>query len=330
MGVVTYVGMVGLVLGIGFAIPRFEPAVVDHLSRQVELDRTKGIGLFVVAVLWMFLPLLAGADTGRGELWMAGAALAGGGFYLVAVAASSLDEHRLLDRATRYGPDAVPPGANDDLVAVSGVPSVESEDAAKTPFSGVPAVHTEWVVQRPRRIGLRETWSSIASGVEHVPFTLGDGAVRVEAGRARAFTDAELHRVVDPDEDLPDRTDETVLRDHESLPDPGDREKPLTFVEQFVPADEHVTVVGTPRQGDEPGQVVIDAAPPDDLLGTHADYTTGDGSEADAVLIRGDLDTAASQLRRRVYGAGILGTAMVVGGQLLAFWLSPATLGGLF
>jgi len=66
-------------------------------------------------------------------------------------------------------------------------------------------------------------------------------------------------------------------------------------VEQFVPADEHVTVVGTPRQGDEPGQVVVDEAPPDDLLGTHADYTDGDGSDADAVLIRGRYGEAASQ-----------------------------------
>ncbi|MCU4800989.1 hypothetical protein OB920_11470 [Halobacteria archaeon HArc-gm2] len=330
MGVVSYAGVVGIVIVVGFAIPRFEPAVVDHLSRQVELDRTKGIGLFAVAVLWMFLPLLGGAEAGEGELWVAGSAVAGGGFYLVAVAASSLDEHRLLDRATRYGPDAVPPGASDDVVAISGVPSVERETDATTPFSGVPAVHTEWMVQRRRRIGFRKTWSAIASGVEHVPFTLGDGAVRVEAGRARAFTDAELHRTVDPDEDLPSRTDGAFLRDHEALPDPDDREKSLTLIEQFVPADEHVTVVGTPRQGGEPGQVVVDEAPPDDLLGTHADYTAGDGSEADAVLIRGDLDAAASQLRRRVYGAGILGGIMVIGGQLLAFWLSPATLSGLF
>jgi len=114
--------------------------------------------------------------------------------------------------------------------------------------------------------------------------------------RARlAFTDAELHRTVDPDEDLPGRTDEAFLRKHEALPDPDDREKSFTFVEQFVPADEHVTVVGTPRQGDEPGQVVVDEAPPDDLLGTHADYTDGDGSDADAVLIRGRYGEAASQ-----------------------------------
>jgi hypothetical protein len=330
MGVVSYVGMVGIVLVIGFAIPRFEPEVVEHLSRQVELDRTKGTGLFLVAILWSFLPLLGGAQAGRGELWVAGSAVAGGGFYLVAVAASSLDEHRLLHRATDQTPEGVTAGTGDDVVAISGVPSFENEDDVTTPFSGVPSVHTEWIVQRRRRIGFRKTWNAIASGVAHVPFTLGGGAVRVDAGRARAFTDAELHRTVDPDEDLPGRTDEAFLRKHEALPDPDDREKSFTFVEQFVPADEHVTVVGTPRQGDEPGQVVVDEAPPDDLLGTHADYTDGDGSDADAVLIRGRYGEAASQLRRRVYGAGFLGGLMVVGGQVLAFWLSSASIGGLF
>jgi len=203
MGVVSYVGMVGIVLVIGFAIPRFEPAVVEHLSRQVELDRTKGTGLFLVAILWSFLPLLGGAQAGRGELWVAGSAVAGGGFYLVAVAASSLDEHRLLHRATDQTPEGVTAGTGDDVVAISGVPSFENEDDATTPFSGVPSVHTEWIVQRRRRIGFRKTWNAIASGVAHVPFTLGGGAVRVDAGRAWAFTDAELHRTVDPDEDLP-------------------------------------------------------------------------------------------------------------------------------
>ena len=328
MGVVSYFGMVGLVLVIGFAVPRFEPSVVEHLSRQTALDRTKGSVLFVVAILWMFLPSLAGADAARGELWLAGTAVAGLGFYLVAIAASSLDEHRILNRATQVRPRAVTPDAGDDAVATAGVPAKRDADGALTPFSGVPAVHTDWLVQSRQRIGLRKTWRSLASGVVNAPFTLGDGAVYVEPGRARAFTDAELYRTVDPDEELPEGA-AAFLRDHESLPDPDDREQTLRFTEQFVPADEPVTVVGTPRQGDEPGRVVVDDAPPDALLGTHADYTAGDGSEVDVVLLRGDVDDAQSRLHRRVHWLGVAGIAMILGGQLFAFWLSPATLGGL-
>lgn len=329
MGVVSYVGMVGISLVIGLAVPRIEPAAVEHISRELGLDRTKGTVLFVTALLWAFLPFLAGANTDGGELWLAGPAVAGMGFYLVSIAASSYDEHRILSHATQLRPGTVAPEAGDDVVAIAGVPSMQDPDAAKTPFSGVPAVHTNWLVQRRQRTGLRQTWRTVASGVETAPFTVRDGAVRVESGRTRAFTDAELFRTVDPDEDVPERA-AAFLRNHESLPDPADREKTLRFMEQFVPADEPVTVVGTPRQGGEPGQVVVDDAPPDGLLGTHADYTASDGSEADAVLIRGDVDAARSRLRKRVYWLGFAGVAMILGGQLFAFWLSSATVSGIF
>lgn len=328
MGVVSYFGMVGLVLVIGVAVPRIQPAVVEQMSREIGLDRGKGWILFAVAILWAFLPFLAGADVGEGKLWVAGSAVAGMGFYLVAIAASSRDEYRILNRTTKLDPAKVTPGSAGDVVATAGVPSKPSADAAKTPFSGVPAVHTDWLVQRRRRIGLRKTWSAVASGVENAPFTLGGGAVRVDSGRTRAFSDAELFRTVEPDEALPERA-ATFLRDHESLPDPADRGNTLRFMEQFVPADEPVTVVGTPRQGDEPGQVVVDDAPSDALLGTHADYTAGDGSETDVVLIRGDAHGAQARLRKRLYWLGFAGVAMILGGQLFAFWLSSATLGGM-
>lgn len=100
-------------------------------------------------------------------------------------------------------------------------------------------------------------------------------------------------------------------------------------MESYLPADEPVTVVGTPRQGEEPGTVVVDEAPPAELLGTHADYATPEDVDPEAVLIRGDVDDAARRLRKRVTWLGGGGAAMVLGGQFLAFWLSSATLGAL-
>ncbi|PSP33158.1 hypothetical protein BRC63_10765 [Halobacteriales archaeon QH_10_70_21] len=101
----------------------------------------------------------------------------------------------------------------------------------------------------------------------------------------------------------------------------GDREQPLRFLETFVPAEEPVTVVGTLRQGEVPGVLVVDEVP-DDLLGT-------DGAAGEAVLVRGDADAAETMLRKRVRWLGPAGLAMVLGGQALSFALSSATLGGL-
>lgn len=332
MGAVTYLGFVGLSVLLGFGATRFDPAVIDRLAREVGFDRTNGWTVFVVATLWAFLPFLGGAAaTGDGaDPWLAGSAVAFLGFYLLAVAAGSLDEYRLLRDATVLDAAGTAAAPDEDVVAVSGVPEVAAADEtdAEAPFSRAYSVHADWIVQRRRRIGIRKVWDNVATGVRSVPFTLADGRVRVESGRQRVFSGAETIRTVDPDEPLPESA-AAFLRDREELPDPSTRDEPLRFLEQVVPADEPVTVVGSVRRGQEPGQVVLDEAPADDLLGTHADYATGDGTDPEAVLVRGTVDEARSHLRKRVYWVGGAGVAAVLGGQVVAFWLSAATLGGL-
>jgi len=73
-----------------------------------------------IAVLWAFLPVLAGARTGEGERRIVGAAGAGIGWYLATVAAGAAGSYRLLRRAERVPPERVRPGA--DVVATAGVP----------------------------------------------------------------------------------------------------------------------------------------------------------------------------------------------------------------
>lgn len=325
MDAFAYLGLVGITLVVAVIIRWYEPAVVDQLARQTGFGGTKGWAIAVVATLWLFLPALAGAGVGDDETWVLGTAVAGVGCYLVVVAASSVDEHRLLSRTGHADPRLVAPG---EAVATSGVPEVDDSDATRTPLTGRRAVHTDWIVQRRQRLGSRRSWTGLAGGVRSTPFGLGDGAVRVTAGRHRVFTDAETHLTVDADEKLPEPA-AAFFRDHPDLPAPEARETALRFTESYLPADEPVTVVGTPRQGEEPGTVVVDEAPPDELLGTHADHATPGDVDPEAVLIRGDVDDAARRLRRRVTWVGGLGAAMVIGGQLLAFRLSSATVGAL-
>lgn len=325
MNAFAYLGLVGITLVVAVGIRWYEPAVVDQLARQTGFSGTKGWVITVVAILWLFLPALAGAGVGDDELWVVGPAVAGVGCYLVVIAAGSVDEHRLLSRTDHVDPRRVSPG---EPVATSGVPEVDDPDETRTPLTGRSAVHTDWIVQRRQRLGSRRSWTGLAGDVASTPFSLGDDAVRVTAGRHRVFTDAETHLTVDADEELPEAA-AAFLRDHPDLPAPEDREKALRFTESYLPADEPVTVVGTPRQGEEPGTVVVDEAPPDELLGTHADYATPEDVDPEAVLIRGDVDDAARRLRKRVTWLGGGGAAMVLGGQLLAFWLSSATLSAL-
>lgn len=322
MSVVGYLGMVGLVLAVGEGIRRFEPAVVDQMARQTGLDGRTGWALVVVATLWLFLPVLAGAGLGDDELWVVGPAVAGVGWYLLVIAVSSVDEYRLLAGVEHVEPRRVTPG---EPVATSGVPEVADTADARTPLTGLPSVHTDWIVQRRQRIGARRGWTGVAGGVAATEFTLGDGAVQVTAGRHRVFTDAEHHPAFDPDEALPEAA-EAFLAEHPELPDPGERSETLRFSESYLPADEPVTVVGVPRQGEEPGALVVDGAPPDDLLGTHADHATPGDADPDAVLVRGDADAAERRLRKRVVWLGGAGLAMVLGGQWLAVRLSSASL----
>ena len=330
MGLVTYLGFVGLTLGLGVAVRWFDPTSLDQLARRTGLRAWHGWLLLTVAALWSYLPFLAGATTESGELWLVGPALAAVGFYLGAFAATSVDEYRLLDRADHREPGAVTAGDGDRLVATSGVPTVDSEAeaAARAPVSGRPAVHTDWILQtRERVLGVgRERWQNAATGVRSTPFDLA-GVVHVTGGRHRVFSADETFHRFEPDESLPEPA-AAFLRERADLPDPDERETPLRAIETVVPADEPVTVVGTPRQGERPGQVTFESAPADPVLGTHADQTTPDDSP-EAVLVQGHADAAAALLRKRVYWLGLGGLALIVGGQVLGFALSPASLGAL-
>ncbi|PSQ10356.1 hypothetical protein BRC93_09805 [Halobacteriales archaeon QS_5_70_15] len=327
MGWVTYLGFLAVALACAAFARWYQPSVADQLARKTGVSGAKGWTVLTVASAWVFLPLLAGTTTTDGsDLWMFGAAIAGVGFYFGVMAVTSVDEYRLLDRARHVAPDRLTVGSGEEAVATSGTPSVEtgSEGEARTPFTGLPAVHTDWILQRRERVGTRTVRKNIAGDVREVEFTLGDGAVAVDAGGHRGFSNAERISTFEPDEPLPDAAAE-FLRARPDLPDPDERDSKLRAIGTYVPADEPVTVVGIPDQGEFPGQRLIDRAPPDELLGTDGAHAT-DGGRAQAVLIRGDADAAERTLRKRVYWLGIAAAVMILGGQALAFRLSEASL----
>jgi hypothetical protein len=323
MGLLAYLGFVGFAALLAAAVKRFDPSTVAQLSRKTELSGATGWAAYLLAILWACLPILFGASFDD-ELWAVGAAGSVAGAFLLVIALASVDEYRLLRRAETVRPEGVSTGTGDDLVATAGVPSVDDGTEATTPASGHPAVHTDWLVQRREQVGTRTAWSGVAGGVTSADFTFVDGAVAVAPGSGRAFTNAERYPTFEADESLPDRV-ASFLRRHPDLPDPAERDETVRFVESFVPADEAVTVVGTPRQSARPGQRVIDSAPPDRSLATRLGLT-GDGDDADPVLIRGDVDEATTRLHRRVRWLGAGGVALLILGQLLSFWLSTATL----
>ncbi|WP_049921539.1 hypothetical protein [Halopiger djelfimassiliensis] len=88
-----------------------------------------------------------------------------------------------------------------------------------------------------------------------------------------------------------------MLRTRTALPDPDARGKRLSISEAFVPADEPVTVIGTPRRGRASGS--------------------------------GTIDRAETALQKRVSGCGIFGGMLLLGGQSIAFALSSASLSAL-
>jgi len=325
MGVVTYTGFVALTVGLGVAVRWIDPAIVEQLARRTGLDRTKGFLVLLVAALWMYLPFLAGAGTGgEGELWLVGPALAAVGFYLGTIAVTSRDEYRLLRRADAVAPDRVNPSPSDDVVAVSDTPTVGNTEQAVSPFTGMPAVHTDWIVQRRTRTGVRTHWRNVASGVQAVEFTLGDGAVTVTPGRHRVFSNVERMPVFEPDDDLPEQAAAT-LRAEPSLPDPDTRVDKLRFMETIVPSDQPVTVIGVPQQGEQPGEYVIAGAPPDTVLETHTDQLTAPDTP-EPILVHGALSEARRLLKKRVVWLGTAAVGLILGGQALAFFLSGATL----
>lgn len=323
MGWLAYVGFLAVTVVGGVGVRWFDPAVVEQLSRRTGLSGATGWAVLLVAAAWTFLPLLAGATTGDDDLWVVGSAVAGVGFYLGTIAVTSVDEYRLFERTRHVPPERVTVGDGREVVATAGIPAVD-EGEARTPFTGLPSVHTDWILQRRDRLGIRTVWRTVGGGVRGAPFTLGDDVV-VTAGDNRVFSNAERITTFEPDEPLPDAVAEFV-RDHPDLPDPDERESRLRAIETYVPADEPVTVLGIPQQGEFPGRTLINRAPPDVLPGTDGAHAT-DGGGAEVVLVRGDAEAAERMLHRRVYWLGVASVAMILGGQALALWLSGASLG---
>ena len=329
MNVVGYVAFVGLCLVVAAVTKWLDPAGIDHLSRVTGLSRTRGWAILLVALLWTFFPVLAGADIDDGEVWVVTAALGGVGFFLTTIAVGSLDEYRLLEHVPYVEPRDIGSRGAGSPASTSGVPETLPEsdaDQFETPFTGRPAVHTNWMVQRRDRLGFREVWRNVAGGVRSVEFGLGSGAVRVTPGRHRVFNSTERTFTVALDEDDVSERTATFLRRHPELPSPDESDEELKIVEQFVPADGPVTVVGTAEQTREPGVVRIDGAPIDELLGTHTDHSASSSADSEAVLIRGDIDDATDTMHKRVYWLGPAGLVMILGGQLLSFWFSGASL----
>lgn len=353
-----YLGFVGLMLAIAIGVHRFETPIVAQLARKTGLSGWRGWLVTIGAAAWLFLPVLFGAPTDA-ELWAVGTGFSGVGFFLILVAVGSRDEYRLLTSHPYREPTGVSP--QEEVVVTSGQPTavrtrsdaaaaatdaladVEDGDPPPAPFSGVPTVHTDWLVQRPTEVaGIRgRGWRTVAGGVVDTSFALGDGAVQV-GDTHRVVSGEEQRLTVDADETLPDAA-RAFFAAHEELPAPDDRDSRLRLFETNVPADRPVTVIGRPTQAAEPGQVRIETAPPDDLFGPHParqpvpEEAVADGGETDAdgfewqdhvgdegdpVLITGDADEAERLLHKRVYWVGAAGGVMLLGGQALAFALA--------
>ncbi|WP_416839300.1 hypothetical protein [Haloferax sp. DFSO52] len=331
MNVLGYVGFVSFFLLLGAFVKWFDPAAVSQLSRRLGLSGLKAWAIAVVAFLWSFFPVLAGAEIGD-EIWIIGASVACVGFFTATIAAGSIDEYRLLQRVPYVAPENVGTSGSNTIVATSGVPQVPDdgeETEFTTPLSGKPAIHTDWIVQRREKLGLRDVWKNVAEGVKVAEFALGDGAVSVTPGRHRVFTTRYWSTTIDLDDDI-DESVATFLREHAELPSPTSSDERLKITEQYIPADEPVTVIGHVEQTREPGVVRIEGGPIDKLLGTHADPGEESNGAAEAILIRGDITDARSTMRKRVYWLGPLSLGMILGGQLLSFWLSSASLTALF
>jgi hypothetical protein len=315
MGLFEYLGSIGLAVVMGAYMRWSDSSGVARLSRLSGLGGRSGWAIGTLAVMWAFAPVLFDADT-DGRIWLFGPAIAGTGMMLIGIAVGSLDEYRLLDRVSHVAPSELSASDGGRLVATSGIPVPLSEgDAAETPFTGRPAVHADWHVQRRGQVGFRNVWKTVASDVEDTGFRLGDGAVYVRPAEHRAFSNAETRREFSPDEDLPEPA-VRFLQANNDLPSPDSLTERIRLVEAYVPADEPITVVGRVEQATEPGTVVIEDAPSEFL-------EVGAG---DVVLIRGDAEDAYQRMRKRVYWVGTGGVVLLIAGQVLGFWLSSATI----
>ncbi|SEK56565.1 hypothetical protein [Haloferax larsenii] len=328
MNVIGYVGFVAVSVGIAASVRWVDPPVLSHLSRRIGLASRKGWAIALVALLWVFLPILAGAAISEALAWVFGGAVACVGFYLATVAVSSWDEYRLLERVPYVSPEEVRASGPNPLVATAGVPTPLTNEQItefQTPFTGRPAVHTRWLIQRQETLGFRDVWRNSFEGSRSAEFELGGGVVRVTPGRHRVFNTREHTFTVDLDGHVPEPA-ATYLETHPELPSPGSSDDTLRIVEEYVPSDEVVTVVGSVVQSDDPEVARIDSAPVDALLGTHGDNSERADGKPEAVLIRGNPDEARTALHQRVYWLGRLGIALILVGQFVSFWFSSASL----
>lgn len=365
MSVVEAAGLAAVIVFVALLVRYLVPTALQAIARRTGITPAVGWVAFLMATALLVLPVALGAPIGdsrgleSGEGWIIGASLAGLGVFLVTVSVTSLDEYRALRAATPLdatagGPPAVR-SAMGDLVALSSTPEIPPDADPASPLHGTPAVHADWLVQRREQFFTRRTWRVRAGGVHGVPFTLSaDRPVAVAGAPYRALSVASTTSRFAPDEALPSAA-RTVVEAEADLPAPDEREEPVKLVEDLVPADEPVTVVGHLTRG--PDGPTIARGPTDPLLGTHrapgveddavadgdataddeaaadggaADEAAADGATAPPVCLAGDLATARTALHRRVVWLFVIGLGLVVGGEALAFVLSPAAVPPLF
>ncbi|WP_254767625.1 E3 ubiquitin ligase family protein [Salinilacihabitans rarus] len=329
MGLWSALGVIALVVGLTVAVARMDPDRIERVTSEVDLPAPLGRVAYGLWVVGLAVPFAFGAsveDTASGI----GLALYSVGAFFLLVSVSTRDEYARFRAATKTTPDAVRPSADPDAspVALSGVP-VPVEAPPTGPASGEAAVSVEWTLQKRGRLAHRTVWDTVAAGAEAVPFAFETDAVdlRIEPRPERSFETETAAASADPDEPLPPAF-ETLLDRRADLPDPNARDERLRVIEERLPADRPVTVVGTPRRAAD-GTVVIDGGPPagaPSRAAPGAEAAT-DGAGAPApVVVPGTVDRAERHLRRRVRWLGAASVALVIGGQAAAFAWSSASL----
>jgi len=253
----------------------------------------------------------------------------------VAVAATNREAYAAVRSASDRPIGAVRPGDEAPVTAGGRLTEVaatsfgtwdadsEGRPFPVTPFDGVEVVAVDWTYQEYRRVGTRRNWTNEAWGSLSTPFRLESesGTVVVDPRDARLVGENAVTQF-DADDPLPERT-ASFLEHHESLPDPADRTHRARIQEEFVPANQGVTVVGYPSEGLGEATGETDAVDPTFAAGSVALR----GGEASTLLVVSEnFEEAVARLRRRVLWAGVGGVVAIVAGQGLALALTRATL----
>lgn len=228
--------------------------------------RAVGAGFAAVAVVVALavvgsVPLAPGASNvrARGIVLVFETALLVGGFVGCVVAASNAGT---LARFLRRG-DTATGAVTAGGVAVTGLVEPVAEPPS-TPFFGTEAVCWRWRIDARNRHGptfvsTRDTWETVRSGGDGVPFLLDDGSgtVRVDPADARLDLSAGTVREVPPDE-YPGRVG-TEATAHVDLGFGGDRRR---YRESALAPGTEVTVVGHATPGEDgPTIAASDGAP---------------------------------------------------------------------